>query len=112
MSKMSTPDPALREAVKQLTAGLVDKCDLIEAGWLVMQAYIVPPETSSRQIADMRFAYMAGAQHLFSSIMALIGPGTEPTETDFRRLMLIKKELQAFGDEAAARIKRESKYRG
>jgi hypothetical protein len=47
----------------------------------------------------MRLAFMAGAQHLFASIMAFLDPGTEETDADLRRMGLIADELEAFGKE-------------
>jgi len=46
---------------------------------------------------------MAGAQHLFSSIMTILDPGDEPTEADMKRMELIAKEMAAFYEE----LKRE-----
>jgi hypothetical protein len=54
----------------------------------------------------MRIAYMAGAQHLFSSIMTILEPGQMETEADVSRLDLIDKELDKFAQELALRTTR------
>jgi hypothetical protein len=45
-------------------------------------------------------AFLAGSQHLFSSIVVILDPGDEqPTEADLRKMDLIDKELRAFARE-------------
>jgi hypothetical protein len=39
---------------------------------------------------------MAGAQHLFFTIMRTLDPGEEPTEADLKRFDLVAQELQKF----------------
>ena len=77
----------------------VDKGKLIEAGWAGLRATWLPPDASPRQVKAMRYAFFAGAQHLFSSIMNVLEADQEPTDDDMRRMMLIAKELAAFYDE-------------
>ncbi|OAI30523.1 hypothetical protein A1351_22795 [Methylosinus sp. R-45379] len=36
-------------------------------------------------LATFRDAYMAGAEHLWTSIMIILDPGAEPTDDDLRR---------------------------
>jgi hypothetical protein len=48
------------------------------------------------QLQEMRQAFFAGAQHLFSSIMTILEPDAEPTDKDLERMDLIDKELRAF----------------
>jgi hypothetical protein len=48
-------------------------------------------------IDEMRNAFYAGAQHLFSMLMSILDPNTdEVTDLDFKRMRLIHKELQTF----------------
>jgi len=65
---------------------------------------MVPPNASAEQLDAMRMAYMAGAQHLFASIMSILEPGQEETEADMRRMDLIDQELQAVSKELALRV--------
>ena len=39
---------------------------------------------------------MSGAEHLFSSIMAILDDGDEATENDLRRMELIDDEIRAW----------------
>lgn len=56
----------------------------------------IPLDASADQLEEMRNAFFAGAQHLFSSIMTMFEPGDDPTEPDLDRMTLIDKELRAF----------------
>lgn len=73
-----------------------DNGQLIEQGWLSLRLVAVPPDAPQVQIDEMRQAFFAGAQHLFSSIMGILDPGSEPTDADMRRMDLIQSELDAF----------------
>jgi hypothetical protein len=52
----------------------------------------------------MRMAFMAGAQHLFSSIMTILEDGVEETVPDMRRMELIHNELETFAAELQLRF--------
>lgn len=69
--------------------GLRLACELVDA----------PPD----QLREMRMAFFAGAQHLFSSIMTVLDPGEEPTDKDLQRMDLIHQELDAFIKDFALR---------
>jgi hypothetical protein len=88
---------------RELSKRLSDQGRLIEAGWIMLRAMAVPPNAPEVQINEMRYAFMAGAQHLFASIMDVLDPGEEPTNTDLRRLELIHNELDAFVKEMELR---------
>jgi len=47
----------------------------------------------SNLVDPARFFYMAGAQVLFTSIVNILDPGSEPTEADLKRMDLIHNEL-------------------
>lgn len=85
-----------RAFLQRLERELVDKGKLIEAGWIGLRIAAVPPDASKVQLEEMRTAFFAGAQHLFTSIMSILEPGAEPTEKDLERMDLINKELRAF----------------
>ena len=88
--------------LQQLTKRLADEGKLIEAGWVALRLNAVPLDAPAVQLREMRFAYIAGAQHLFSSIVSMLDPGTdEITEADLTRMDLIHKELEAFRLELA-----------
>jgi hypothetical protein len=95
-----------RERLIALTKQLSDEGRLIEAGWVGLRAAAVPPSAPPVQIREMRLAFMAGAQHLFASLNAIIDEGREPTDDDLRRFNLIADELNAFTEE----MKRDARF--
>lgn len=102
---MTTPTQKEIEALAhQLSKHLSDQGRLIEAGWVGLRVMAVPPDAPELQINEMRYAFMAGAQHLFSSIMSILDPGEEPTDADLKRLELIHNELEKFREEMELRM--------
>jgi len=81
---------------------LADDGKLIEAGWVGLRSTI-DPAAPQVQVDEMRLAFMAGAQHLFASIMGILDPGEEPTEADLRKMDMIGAELDKVRGELAAR---------
>jgi hypothetical protein len=95
-----------RQFLEQLSRKLADDGKLIEAGWISLRIVAIPPDAGPAQLENMRNAFMAGAQHLFSSIMTVLDPGAEPTDADMTRMSLIADELAAFGEELKLRLTR------
>lgn len=85
-----------RAYLERLSRELADQGKLIEAGWVGLRLAAVPLDASAVQLEEMRNAFFAGAQHLFSSIMTILEPDAEPTDKDLERMTLIDKELRAF----------------
>jgi hypothetical protein len=85
-----------RAFLERLSRELTDQGKLIEAGWVAMRLGFVPLDAPADQLHEMRLAFFAGAQHLFSSIMTILEPDAEPTDKDLARMDLIDKELRAF----------------
>src|SRR5262249_24619153 len=83
-----------RELVEALSRKLTDEGKLIEAGWVAFRAFVIPRDAPDVQVSEMRLAFMAGAQHLFGSIMTILEPGAEPTDADLRRMDQIASEMQ------------------
>jgi hypothetical protein len=88
-----------RAHLERLTKQLADEGKLIEAGWVAMRLAVIPDNAPAVQLNEMRLAYMAGAQHLFSSIMRMLDPDPIETPDDMRRMDLIDEELDAFRQE-------------
>jgi hypothetical protein len=82
---------------------LADDGRLIEAGWVGLKLAAIPKDAPQVQVDEMRLAFMAGAQHLFASIMGILDPGEEPTDADLRKMDLIAAELDKVRGELAAR---------
>ena len=95
-----------RHYLEVLSKRLADDGRLIEAGWVAMRLLAVPLDAPAVQLNEMRQAFMAGAQHLFSSIMTILDPGADPTTADLRRMELISDELETFGKEMELRVSR------
>lgn len=85
-----------RAFLERLSKELVDKGKLIEAGWVSLRIVWLPLNCPANQLDELRQAFFAGSQHLFSSIMTILEPGAEPTEKDLDRFTLINNELQEF----------------
>jgi hypothetical protein len=95
-----------RAYLEQFARKLADEGKLIEAGWVGLRILCVPQTASPAQIDDMRLAFMAGAQHLFVSIMTILDPGTEETAADMARMDLIHRELETVRKELELRVAR------
>jgi hypothetical protein len=95
-----------RAYLQALTKRLADDGKLIEAGWMGLRLSVIPLNAPPAQLDDMRLAYMAGAQHLFASIIHTMDPDAEPTEADMNRMQLINDELSAFDEEIRLRVAR------
>jgi hypothetical protein len=87
------------DAVSLAARMLADEGRIIQAGYVAYRSLFVPHDASPRMVTVHRIAFMAGAQHLFSSIMALLEPGDDYTPEDIKRLDSIANELTAFEQE-------------
>ena len=74
---------------------MTDKGVLIRSGFVLFKRQFFP-DVSEEQSNDMMFAFMAGAQHLFGSVMGILDPGAEPTEKDMERMDSISREIEEF----------------
>jgi hypothetical protein len=93
----------IAQAADLLAKELANRGKLIEAGWIIFKGLTIPPDAPEIQISEMRLAFMAGSQHLFSSILGMMDPNEEPTDADLRRMELITDELNAFRKELELR---------
>lgn len=85
-----------RAHLERLSRELTDKGKLIEAGWVGLRLAAIPLDAPPVQLEEMRNAFFAGAQHLFSSIMTILEPEAEPTDKDLARMDQIHAELEGF----------------
>lgn len=97
------PKDTFQLLCEELAKRATDNGLLIEAGWLGLKAVACPRNAPPRQVEDMRTAFFAGAQHLFSSIMTIMDADRDPTENDMRRMSQINAELERFYAEFAAK---------
>lgn len=82
-----------------LTKKLIDDGKLIEAGFVGLRMQAISPDAPDIQVREMRLAYLAGAQHLFFSIVSVLDSAHEPTERDMERMAKIDAELHAITKE-------------
>ena len=80
----------------ELERELIAQGRLIEAGWQGLRRSAVPANAPAVQLEEMRTAFFAGAQHMFSSVLRVLDPGDEPTEADLTRMDKIDAELRQF----------------
>lgn len=85
-----------RAFLERLSRDLTDKGMLIESGWIGLRLACDLEDAPKIQLEEMRNAFFAGAQHLFTSIMTILDPGAEPTAKDLERMDQIDRELKAF----------------
>lgn len=85
-----------RAYLERLSREFTDQGKLIEAGWIGLRIAAMDPRAPADQIREMRMAFFAGAQHLYSSIMTIMDPGEEPTDSDLERVAKIDAELKSF----------------
>ena len=88
-----------RTHLERLTKQLADEGKLIESGWVGLRLACIPDNAPAVQLREMRMAYMAGAQHLFASMMGMLDPEPHETPDDMRRMDLLHQELEAFRGE-------------
>lgn len=84
----------IEQAAISVTKDLTDQGKLVEAGFAAFAHLVIPKDAPAVQVQEMRLAFMAGAEHVFSSIMAIMDPGEEPTDSDLRRMDQIHTELE------------------
>jgi len=99
-TKQANPSSAVPglswQQLKELTHHLMCEGKLIEAGFAGLRIACVLEDSPADQLYEMRFAFFAGAQHLFASMMTMLDPGSEPTAADMVRMSQIDAELRAF----------------
>lgn len=85
-----------RAYLQRLSRELIAQGKLIEAGWIGLRLAAVPPDAPTVQLEEMRNAFFAGAQHLFSCIMTILEQGEGPTDADLAAMDQIDAELKTF----------------
>lgn len=83
---------------------LINQGKLIEAGFAAYRLYVMHKEAPPVQVDECRIAFMAGADHVFSSIISTLDPGAEPTDADLRRMDEIHAELERWREAIKARV--------
>lgn len=94
----------IEQAAGDLTKKLMDEGRLIEAGFAAFAHYVIPKDAPPEQLREMQIAFMAGAEHVWSSTMNALEEGEEPTDADMRRMDLIQRELDEWRGKLSERI--------
>ena len=94
----------INEPHNNIAKNLIHEGRLIEAGFEQLRKLVIPETAPQGQIDDMRMAFMAGAQHLYASIMNILDPGLEPTDADMRRMHMIDSELAEYAKKLKAEL--------
>jgi hypothetical protein len=101
---MASKAKLIEQAASDLTKEFTDRGKLVEAGFAAFREYVIAKDAPPLQVSEMRLAFMAGAEHVFSSIMNILDPGEEPTEADLRRMDLIHKEIDEWRVKLSERV--------
>ena len=91
-----------RKEHNDLAKALISKGKLIEAGFESLRIAVIPKDAPPVQSAEMRMAFMAGAQHLFGSIMSVFD--SEPTAEDLLIMDKISEELRLYAEQLPLRV--------
>lgn len=94
-------DEDLDELLKNLSQKYADRGQIIEAGWRGFVALFRRPTAPENSGAEevMRFAFYAGAHHLFTSMLAMFPPtGGDVTDDDKRRFDALQEEVSDFAE--------------
>jgi hypothetical protein len=81
---------------QKLTEALANSGMLIYGGWKLFEKAFIPPIVSDQQRHDMMIGFIAGADHLWYSLLATTQPGDDLTEGEEKRMEMIENELQTF----------------
>jgi hypothetical protein len=84
--------------LRRVEVELLEKGLLMKAGFVGFRVACDLHDAPKHQIESMEEAFMAGCQHTFSSLMAVMTEDREPTVEDLRRMELIHEELQSWLD--------------
>jgi hypothetical protein len=97
-------EPALPAAAQKTSRNPPPGAPLhsIAAQWASLEARIFVAATPPTQRKEMRRAFYAGGQALFSLMMDALDPGSEETEDDMARMDGWAKELRDFGEKIKA----------
>ena len=86
----------LELAGTELTRIVTDKGKLLEVGFLAFAKFVISPDAPPIQLKEMRLAFMAGAEHVWSSMLNMLDEDKEPTIDDLRRMDAIQREIDEW----------------
>lgn len=89
-------DPRQKQIADSLLRELSDRGQIIEGGWRGYELLSGLRDAPETQRKECRKAFFLGAQHLFSSVLGMLDPGTEATDLDLERMHKLDAELRMF----------------
>jgi hypothetical protein len=92
----------VRKLALEMTQKYADRGLIIESGWVGLTIIWGLENAPVVQKMEMRKAFFAGAQHLFTCIMNVLEPGAEPTDKDLKVMDGVFKELEDFKNQMLA----------
>ena len=96
-----------RKLHDELCKRLTDSGKIIEAGFHALRLGdppLIPVDATGAEIEEAKMIYIAGAQHLFASIITIMDEDREPTERDLRRMSMISDELDHWAATLKLRV--------
>lgn len=96
-----------RQLHDELIKRLVDQGKLVEAafpGLRLGDTPLVPASATADEIENAKLIFMAGAQHVWASLMNILDPGDEPTPQDMARMEKISGELEDWTERLKLRL--------
>lgn len=91
-----------RKHLDRLAKEMVETGRPVGAGFIAGRLCgFVPANATPEQLEQFRTVFMAGAQHLWGMIFAVMDEDREPTAADMRRMSIIDSELEAWYEEQA-----------
>lgn len=89
-----------QERLEEVAKRLASEGQLVQAGWIGYRMKVIPQSAGMVQVEECQRAFMAGATHLFFSLLSALDPDSEPTEGDLDKMGKIHEELARFAGEA------------
>lgn len=94
MAKLSQDQIA--KVVETITREAAGRGCVIAAGWAAYATQVLPADAGPVQRRETMFAFYAGAQHLWASVMTILEEGSEATDMDMQHMEKISAELERF----------------
>lgn len=95
-------DEMIHEAGTALTKKLLDDGRLLEAGWHIFRGTMLPAGLAPQSLDRIRLAYLAGAEHVFSSMLSGMDEGDAETDAEIKRMENLSIEIAKAREELNA----------
>jgi hypothetical protein len=103
---------AITDELLKLQREWADKGQVIAGGAAMFEALFLTGGTLEAQRNDMRVAFTAGAEYIFSTMMSIMDGGDEMSDKDLSRMDAIHKEVEVFREFMRAHIAATGRRKG